>query len=900
MKALKIFFVVAAIAGAMVAGYFAENIVDFVKNIINPPHTVVSFKITAPKGIENAEAIVNGEKRLFFGDKLDITYENRNGIDLAYRFFIKGYESKSDGARHIAKGVVIEEIPVEFEKVQIPKTKIEFKIESTELVKNAKVNINGHNYVFQNNILKLETENPDGKNITCVFTAESYISQSDTTLYLAPGLSEKHYTVIFVSEPKEEEAAVAESVLEAVPKPWNVSIAINTIPSINNIEIQIGNTTIGKTDASGRYKFSKTFQPGENGDIALDFSHSEYELDPPSFKLKTTKNTTKTVTIKPRMKNDFEIEYTFLNQVNQQPIQDLEIKSSDGKWSGKSDSQGKIKITIPKPVLKQSLNFKIQNSNISGTIPDFTIDGSKKGQTQNVLCKVSYVTRIKIKDSFGNSISSADVYANRKAIGKTNTNGEKSIPIDVLNAAVNLKINKRKFVPLETSFTPIENNALFEYTLNGSIGSIVVRDSVTQKPIQFVDVLENSQHIGATDQYGKLTFPVSLSENVKLELKPAADMGYKKKNIVIVFMDNNQQHDIILVPLPYQFVITVVSETNAPISGATISYKNRNYKSDKYGKITIEDYQPDNPVKLRVNYGLAKADLRISREEGKLLYERRQVISSRLKVHFSSYGNSDEENKAKMKIYNHANVLMKEGTAPFTAELEPGFYKVKSEADGRTLEQNININQNDQKIEINMVDKLQIIKKFYQEKNYAKAIEIYEGHKDEINFQYPKDSKRSEFCSLNDIMGKCYSVEKKFEQAAEFMKSQIDDGCVFDDPVFYYNTARIFYELGKWEDASDYYNLSFINRELFPADKRAQLAADCRYFQANALLNNYEEYRSNPRQNLTLSDKCRILKQAELAVNEFVLLATDNFLNMRNAAEIKNRIYSAKVTEGCE
>lgn len=748
--------------------------------------------------------------------------------------------------------------------------------------------INEKKYTFSiNRVIELTFHGKDEIPVSWFFELEGYLSLSDGSKSFTTYDDDYNLIVKFEKQKAKEK---------------KIHITFSSEPILSNIEVFTNDKLQGKTDENGKYIYSKVFPIESNEELSFSLKHADYDLDYPlDFQGKSLINNKKTVVIKPLIRNNFEYSYQFVNIADNTPLADIQFVTKNEK-KYKSDSDGKIIIKIERPVLGFKMGGNIKNKNISSSqeLKDIILDNmSKPVEFIKVQCKTVYFAEIIVKDNRGKDINRAELTVNGKRSGFTNNEGKAHVKFSRLGETIKLKISKSLYIDSELEFTPTSKIEKIDIVLQISTGVITVIDSLSKVPVQYVDVILNKKVIAQTTDQGQATFPIALGKEYQFKLRPSTE-AYINKTTSLNFKHQNDRKIIKLKPRPKKFILLMQTDSSIPIKDVQVAYKRRLYNSDSRGIVIIENDNPTFPVEMRISYGLFSQNLRIVEEVDTYTYERIVSIASSITVTFTSSGFLAEESKAYIKVSNNLGNIVKEGRAPLNATLEPGLYKVIAETNDRSVEKQIQIRQADQTVNIDMSDPLAMLKQYFSARDYQRVKDLFEQqYSDIITREYSQDNNKAGFCELTKILGITYGNLNDNIKAAKYMEMQVNNDCIAENPNFYYNLALILYRKGEYERSVKYFNEAYMAKSYFSDQVRAKKAGDCKYYSANAM---YQHYVINFLQSNigSASSRCSILGLASDYLDEFIFIADENLLDYKQTESLKNKLFNAKIDEGCQ
>ena len=739
-----------------------------------------------------------------------------------------------------------------------------------------------------------------GEVLDVKFKKIGYIAQTDFQ-YTVKIDNNKINRVIRFKKPKVKPEPV--KVPQKV-KPQSVSTKIVFVAenNLSGVEIYLGDEILGKTNNTGKFQWEITtvdtvmktlnFKVLYDGDLKLNTMPKDLSF------VTGKKSIVKNIKITGHVIQTPVIELTMYNKADNAPLKNIKVKFSDSEEILITGQNGLLRYQIKENRYMSSVGLEIiEPKNLiidSGYEPIVIRPELPQTIKMEVFGQISFVIRFTVENFTNDKLKGVKITVDKKDY-KTNNRGNVSIPINSLTRTYEIKLSKSKYEDFTTTVTPIEQvTDLSTIRLKGITAYIFVQDSLSRKVIPYVKIIEKGEVLERTDANGRAQIAVYLNTPTKLEFVPRSEEEYSILKKELIFHSSGETKVIRLLPRPYEFNWNFINQDGAPLEDVMIRYGAREYHSDNRGKVTIETHrlaggEQSKEEWFEFSYRGYSDKYPVDIETGKKVYNIRKTISSTLQVTISSVPPG-----ADVIVYNAGGNIVTQGTAPFNASIEPGFYRIHGKMGELSVDKTENISKNDQNVTLNMEDPIAKIIQLYQEQKYRQVVEFYDQPMNQQNI----NRKHPQYCqAMNAVYvsyGKLDSQEHK-KKAVGIGEQMYNDQCIAEiKPWFLKNLAYLYSSISEWDKADEYYELANMERYLVKDSRRAEFYADCLYYRVVARV----EFAGVSSNFINESEKRLYLQKTGDLLTEFEQLAVSHGLDYRNYENLNRQIKQGEIDAG--
>lgn len=734
-----------------------------------------------------------------------------------------------------------------------------------------------------------------GDILTITFKKENAVSKSDFSYTVNNNQNEINKILKFKWTPPPPPPP---EVIE--PREVTTIFEFEAANNLAGISILLDGHVIGATADNGKFRYQVITLDNEKRALsfAVEMTGMEIKTNPQNLNFMTgQKNARQRIQLTGIVSHSSVLHLKFINQADNAPLRNIKIKFSDSDNTFSTDGNGEIIYRIEEKEYNKSVGIEIiEPSDLvitSGYTPIVIRTDMSPQISMELFGKITYVIKAKVKNFSGENLNGVKVVVG-DAEYKTNSNGNVSIPIQSLSKAYEITFSKTRYQDFTTSVTPTGNvTDIGTITLQGISATIYVQDSLTQKPIPYVKVIEGGNTLERTNSDGRVQIAVLLNTPMNLEFEPRNADEYERDRRKFVFRQPDETKIVRLLPKPFEFVLTFRTAGGAPVTDVIVNYDNRQYRSNESGKISITRYAlPGNSSEQWFEYSFrgVTENMPVDIMEGKKIYEVSKTISTVLNVRLVS-----NPPGATIKVYNVNHKILADKVAPYSMELEPGIYQMEAVAGQITVNRRVTVSSNNQEVVISVDDPIARIITLYQNQQYQQVVEFYEDPLNQQNIVRTHEKYCDAINAIYISYGKISGQENK-HKAVTIGEKMVIENCIADrKPFFLKNLALLYNSIGEWKKADEYYEKANNERYLVPSENRASFSSDCVYYRIVARV----EYMRNPGNFSSNTEKCLYLQTTEDLLTEFNQLAVNYGLDYRNSNQLNAMINEEQSNANC-
>jgi len=665
------------------------------------------------------------------------------------------------------------------------------------------------------------------------------------------------------------------------------------------VTIMLNGDSIGAFIDNKQVKYKNKFKAKEKKRLEFSVVSPGLKLvtKPKRLVYKINKNISSTVNIYALLDTTPVIRWTLLEELSKTPLKGAEIKFSDTKERIESDASGLIQYSIRERKIGGKISFTLPQKFIklkTKIAPIILTRGMPDTLSDTLLCQVKYTIRVKVSDFNENVLPGAVVILEEKEKKITDEKGVAEFQIPRPDRFYKIDVTKDRYKAISTTVRPIGFIHTEPIALEGTYGTLFVVDSLALgTPVPYLNIYEGTVNIGQTGKDGKCKIPILLAKPMTFVLKPASNSIYMGKEVETVFNKPFEIKRIVLSQKPFRFRFEVKNDRGESLQNVRITHRGSSYSTNKRG-VAIIDLFTLNPApqeEFEITYYNYHDQRFVPVDSEERNYTLPVIIGSKVPIEIRTNPPNGD-----VKIYDMNDDVVDEGVAPLNLELEYMVYRfVASNDKGQSVEMVLEINANSQKepLVLDMYNPVAQIEGFYNEGNYARVVQIYSRDQQRVEKilanQTPYKDNR---CAILKHIATSFGKEEQFEKAAEIM-GILDENCPENSPIFYRNYAEILFQIGEWRRAAENYEKALVYISLIRQADRYQFDADCNYKQAVAMLNHYQQNKTNPE---FQENSCSYLDDIQEKLDYLITIAEKNNLKVSevNINNIMQRLWEEK------
>jgi len=659
-------------------------------------------------------------------------------------------------------------------------------------------------------------------------------------------------------------------------------------PKIKGIRIFIGDEQVGQTNANGTFVYEKLLEQAEERILKfrLEKEGLTFRTNPDNLEINSQEVLGKIFVITTYIDKPVTFNLQVNDYLSSKPLPGVQIKFSDG-GTATTNGNGLLSYNIQERRCLSRIEYRIvQPDNVvvvEGYQPVvLNSEISGKILSNSLKCRIDYVFKICVQNLAGDPLQDAEISVSpsipgARKIPKTDEKGNVVIPISTLNQIYKLSVSKSYYQTMDLQEKPSSFiTDLGIIRLRGLTGTVIVVDSLTNKPINEVNIYRDGNKIAQTNNSGRANFGINLHTPMILKFEVPESEEYPEISKEIKFTKPSDIITVKMRPRPFIFYFSIQNQNGVPIRGANISHPNVSVRSDSRGIARIELFAVGNTETFTITSGLQSQNFRQSINSTIRNYRIPPIIFSNI---ISVTLRSTPPN-ANIELFDNTNTSLARGDEPLVVQVIPGHYRVVASLGNARVEKTVELSTPDQIETIDVQDPIDLIIQKFRNKNWNEVVRIYENEKNRIT------PSNNDYCGALDCVFKSYAQLRRMEDAVQVAELRISDRCIGNDPIFLKNLGKINYDIGNWEKSADYYEKALSYIAYIPSNSIINFQAECLYFQASAKL----EYITNNR-SMTPAAKCGPLKATRDIFDEYEKVQRDNSLNpLSGARALRDRI----------
>lgn len=687
-------------------------------------------------------------------------------------------------------------------------------------------------------------------------------------------------------------------VLPKTPEPGPIKTVVMTAdfitrPKLAGVNIYLNDEKIGITNSAGIYHWETEAPADEKGQLLFRVEHSVFDLvtTPQKLVIKKGADVKKRFIIVPHVRKTPFVKVKVLNNVDQTPLENVKLRFSDSDKSVITNKNGIAEYKIRETTYKKEVNLKItepQDLVIVDGFKPINITNDMPDNIDIVLrCKATFIIKIAFENLSGEKLADVRVSVQGGKTYKSDKNGRVKIPVNRLHKKYILKISKIKYQDITKEVIP--DKPINDYgviRLRGVTGIVIVEDSLSKRPVPFVNVFERGKNIGQTGSNGRVTVGVLLNMPMKLKFVPADPGTYQEMTRTLIFKSSGEVKRIRMKPQPYNFKFHFVSAAGGgPVEGVEVKYKMLRKLSDSNGSVQINTYditKKDGSVdnSFKIAYKSYQTEYRCNIKPQKRVYQLPDIyIPTKVNITIKTVPPGGE-----LKVFDNQGNIVIQGREPLTGAVLPDLYRVEGQYGGTVANRQYMISD-DSVIVFSIFNPIDLIIQKYEQGAYNQVVEIFEDPDNQDRIRRQDEN----YCKALDYVFKAYAQlngDENKAKAVEIGERLINERCVTNDPYFLFNLAGRYKELGKWEKADEYYEKAHNGRIFVQTADRLQFVADCLYFRVDVRV----ERILSPGAFSDNTAKCLYLETTKNLWDEFIQLANNRGLDFKQADYLKQKI----------